>query len=159
MLRAWNLAGTAVAVVLCTTGYYLLPVGERGLRGTVWAVAVFAIGLAVVAGLIFFQVRGYRTGRTSIAWVVAAFYLAVLFFAAVYYAMSVHVPGALPGLSTKTDALYFSLTITGTVGFGDIHPETQPARALVAIHIAFNIAYLGTAVSALRPTFSTPPAG
>jgi hypothetical protein len=61
-------------------------------------------------------------------------------------------------LSTKTDALYFSLTITGTVGFGDIHPVTQAARALVALHIAFNIAYLGTAVSALRPALPTSSA-
>ncbi|TDD01470.1 two pore domain potassium channel family protein [Saccharopolyspora terrae] len=158
MPRTYNLASTAFAVALCTTGYYLLPVGEHGLGGTVWAVAAFAVGLIVIAVLVYSQVRGYRSGRTSISWVVAAFHLAVLFFSAVYYAMAAHVPGALPGLSTKTDALYFSLTITGTVGFGDIHPVTQAARALVALHIAFNIAYLGTAVSALRPALPTSPA-
>lgn len=157
MSRTYNLAGTALAVALCTTGYYLLPVGVHDLRSTVLAVTGFAIGLVVIAALIFFQVRRYRTGRASIAWVVAAFYLAVLFFAAVYYAMAVHAPGALAGLSTRTDALYFSLTVTGTVGFGDIHAVTQQARVLVSIHIAFNIAYLGTAVSALRPGLPAAP--
>ncbi|TDC92418.1 two pore domain potassium channel family protein [Saccharopolyspora aridisoli] len=152
MPRTYTSASTAFAVALCTTGYYLLPVGEHGLGGTVWAVAAFAVGLIVIAVLVYFQVRGYRSGRTSIAWVVAAFYLAVLFFAAVYHAMAVHAPDALAGLSTKTDALYFSLTITGTVGFGDIHAVTQSARALVALHIAFNIAYLGTALSTLQPS-------
>ncbi|MEV4645304.1 ion channel [Saccharopolyspora sp. NPDC049357] len=152
MPRTYNLASTAIAVVLCTIGYYLLPVGVHGLQSTVFAVAGFAIGLVVIAALIYFQVRGFRSGRTSIAWVVAAFYLAVLFFAAAYYAMAAHFPDAVAGLSTKTDALYFSLTITGTVGFGDIHAVSQPARALVALHIAFNIAYLGTALAVLRPT-------
>lgn len=155
-----NLATSLGAVVACTVVYYLLPVSRFGLAGTVNAVVVFAVGLVVISALILFQVRRFRIEGarhgSSIAGVIAALYLAVLFFAAVYFGLASHDPGSIASLRTKTDALYFSLTITSTVGFGDVHAESQLARAAVSVHMAFNIGYLAAAVAVIRARTSRP---
>ncbi|MCI2422788.1 ion channel [Saccharopolyspora sp. K220] len=155
-----NLATALAAVVLSTVGYYLLPIGRFGVAGTVNWVVAFAIGLAAVAALIVFQVRRFRTRdvrrSSSIAGVVAALYLAVLFFSTVYFGLAYHDPGSITVLRTKTDALYFALSITSTVGFGDVHAVSQLARAIAALHMAFNIGFLGAAVAIVRVRAKRP---
>ena len=47
-------------------------------------------------------------------------------------------------LRTKTDALYFTVTTLATVGFGDVHPTGQVARAIVTAQIVFNLVFLGS---------------
>lgn len=148
-----NLLTTTLAVAVGTTAYYLLPLRGHG-AATLWTfVAAFACGLLVVAAAILVQVVRYRSPgrhRASVAGVVAALYLAVLFFAAVYYGLATHVPSSIASLRTKTDALYYSLAITSTAGFGDVRSVSQLARAVTAVHMAFNIGYLGVVVAVLR---------
>ncbi|MBB5153900.1 two pore domain potassium channel family protein [Saccharopolyspora phatthalungensis] len=156
-----NLATALGAVALCTVVYYVLPIGQFGLVGTVNSVVLFAIGLAAISSLIMMQVRRFRLEGarhgSSIAGVVAALYLAVLFFAAVYFGLSSHDPGSVAQLRTKTDALYFSLAITSTVGFGDVHAVSQFARAVATVHMAFNIGFLAVAVAVVRVKAARPP--
>ncbi len=52
-------------------------------------------------------------------------------------------------MTTKTDALYFTVSTLATVGFGDVHATAQLSRALVIIQIVFNLAFVGTLVSLL----------
>ncbi len=40
---------------------------------------------------------------------------------------------------TRTQSLYFAVTILSTVGFGDITPKTDPARAVVAVQILLDL--------------------
>jgi voltage-gated potassium channel len=142
--------------VLSTFAYFVVPFGEFGGIGTWGFVALFLVGLIAVGGLIIRQVRRYRlrtAGRAApIVGVVASLYLAVLFFAAMYYSLTRYQPLAIESLHTKLDALYFALSVTTTVGFGDIHAVSQLARAMVTIHLAFNIGFLGAAVSIVRAT-------
>lgn len=149
-----DLLTTAVSVAACTAAYYLLPLDELDAVTAVGAVTVFAVGLLVVSGLILLQVSRFRRGErhvgSSVAGVVASLYLAVLFFAAVYYGFAHHAPGSVPGLRTRTDALYFSLTVTSTTGLGDIHAQSQAARAIASVQIAFTIGYLSWALTVLR---------
>lgn len=140
-------------VALCTVGYYLLPTVRADVAGTVGAVVAFAVGLFAVSALIVVQVWRFGPSggrRSSLAGVVAALYLAVLFFALVYFGLARHHPGSIAELRTRTDALYFALSVTSTVGFGDVHAVSQDARAVVAVHMAFNIGFLGGAVAVLR---------
>ncbi|PKW13933.1 ion channel [Saccharopolyspora spinosa] len=157
-----NLATSLGAVAACTVVYYLLPTGRFGLFGTVNAVVIFALGLTAISALIMFQVRRFRIEGarhgSSIAGVVASLYLAVLFFAAVYFGLAAHDPGSIAALRTKTDALYFSLSITSTVGFGDVHAVSEFARAVAAVHMTFNIGFLAAAVAVVRARASRPKA-
>jgi putative Mn2+ efflux pump MntP len=44
---------------------------------------------------------------------------------------------------TRTDALYFTVTVFATVGFGDITATSQPARALVMGQMVAGIVIVG----------------
>ncbi|MEV4441110.1 potassium channel family protein [Streptomyces sp. NPDC049577] len=46
---------------------------------------------------------------------------------------------------TRTDALYFTLTVFSTVGFGDITPETHEARIVTMVQMTGDILLLGVA--------------
>ncbi|MFR9728517.1 ion channel [Saccharopolyspora sp. MS10] len=138
------------ALALCSVGYFLLPFDVFDLTNTWGFTTSFVLGLSAVAVLIVRQVRRFRTGGVALTGVLLALYLAVLFFAAVYFGLNEHWPGSVASLRTKVDALYFALSITSTVGFGDAHAVSQPARVLVAVHLVFNLAFVGAAVQAVR---------
>jgi hypothetical protein len=44
---------------------------------------------------------------------------------------------------TRTGALYFSVTVFSTVGFGDITAKTDPARVIVTVQMFFDLILLG----------------
>ncbi len=64
-------------------------------------------------------------------------------------------PGQFAQLHDKTDALYFNVSTLATVGFGDVHPVGQLARAAVTLQIVFNLVFLGAAVSMITGFFRT----
>ncbi|WP_243791280.1 ion channel [Saccharopolyspora gloriosae] len=147
-------ATNVLAVALSTAVYFVLPLGVFDVVST-WAfVSAFALGIAVVATVIVRQVRRFRSGGVALTGVLTSLYLAVLFFAAVYTGISAHWPGSIASLSTKVDALYFALSITSTVGFGDVHAVSQSARLAVGIHLIFNLGFLGVAIAAVRTAAS-----
>jgi voltage-gated potassium channel len=74
----------------------------------------------------------------------------VLFFALSYYLLAISNPEAIDGVETRLDALYFSLTIVSTVGFGDVHAINQAARAVVSLQLVFDLMFVSLAVAAAR---------
>ncbi|MFH9864365.1 potassium channel family protein [Streptomyces sp. NPDC017202] len=54
-------------------------------------------------------------------------------------------PGSFTEPLTRTDALYFALTVTSTVGFGDITARTETARVMTMIQIIGGILLVGLA--------------
>lgn len=144
-----------LAVAGSTVVYYLLPLGQIGSEAGRWVfVMSFAVGLGAVAVVILAAMARYRSERrayTSMVGLIAALYLSVLFFAAVYHGLALHEPGSIVSLHTKTDALYFAVSTTSTVGFGDVHTAGQLARSVVTVHMAFNIGFVGAALALLRP--------
>jgi len=49
---------------------------------------------------------------------------------------------------TRTDALYFAVTVVSTVGFGDIVPVSQSARLVVTVQMLLDLLALGLVVRA-----------
>ena len=50
---------------------------------------------------------------------------------------------------SRTDALYFAVTIFTSVGFGDIVARSQPARVIVMIQMLGSLAFLGVGARVL----------
>ena len=50
---------------------------------------------------------------------------------------------------TRVDALYLTVTVFSTVGFGDISAASQPGRILVTIQMILNLIVLGAGVRLL----------
>lgn len=152
---------TTVVLVLLTVGYYLLPL--RLPWGDATAAGRFA-GSIVAWGLLLFFLR--TAARRShdrqppeyhrVQQLLTSLYLLVLGFALLYAITSAVAPEQFYGLTNRSDALYFSVTTTATVGFGDIHAAQTPGRLMVTVQMLFNLIYIGTALRILSSGISFP---
>ena len=145
-----SLAVLCVVLVI----YYAFPVGELPSSvGAVLSVIALVAGVGVLGWLITDQVRRQvRRGDDEVVRVqslLVLVYMTILLFSLGYVALADAVEGQFEGLETKTDGLYFTVTTLATVGFGDVHPVGQLARALVTAQIVFNLVFVGTLVSLL----------
>lgn len=133
--------GTALLVGV----YFAVPVqadGNLALR-----VSATVLGLALTVALIAREIR--RVAHSPLWGLALALVTGVLAFAMADYLVAVSKPGEFADLNTRVDALYFAVTTLATVGFGDIHAQSQAARVLVTIQMAFNILVLATGGSVL----------
>lgn len=156
-----TLAQTTVVLVLLTVGYYLLPV--RAPWGDAVSAARLAGSLLAWAVLVFLLRAESRRSRARqepqyhrVQQLLTALYLLVLGFSVLYLVTATVAPEQFVGLTNRTDALYFSVTIMGTVGFGDVHAAGTPARLMVTVQMLFNLIYLGTALRVLSAGISRP---
>jgi voltage-gated potassium channel len=143
----------ALLVLVIGIGLYLvIPIpGENGLS----AVVVLLLALAAVLA-----VTGWAVQR---AWVMdkvgdrvrllaLVLYVAVIVFALAYTWVGAVDPGAFTERMDRMDALYFTVTVLATVGFGDITAVTTEARLLVTFQMAFNIMVVSTAIGLIVNT-------
>lgn len=127
--------------------YYLLPVDASFDGGTV---AGLVLGLIAVTALFVWTLRAIvrsphpqLRAAESLAAVVT---LLVLVFASSYFLLERSAPGSFTEPLTRTDTLYFALTVFSTVGFGDITARTDTARVMTMILMAGGILLVGVAV-------------
>ncbi|WP_241831851.1 potassium channel family protein [Parafrankia soli] len=152
--------GAVAAAILagCLTAYYALPVyGHGGGRWFPLRVGLFALGLILTGCLLARQVvfaRHVSAAWVRAQWLFAGICVTVVLFAAAYYALAVGASAQISGIRTKTDALYFAVTVLTTVGFGDIHATGQAARVVVTVQMGFDVLFVATAASALRASSS-----
>jgi hypothetical protein len=69
--------------------------------------------------------------------------LLLLLFAATYFVIEQSTPGSFNEPLTRVDALYFSVTVFTTVGFGDIAPTSEVARVLLMVQMAADLILIG----------------
>ena len=138
LLRA--LGSTAALVVV----YYLLPL-DRSSIGVV--IGILAVGLLALVGLVAFQVRGIIRSAYPVLRAVGALATSVplflLLFAGTYFVMGTISAGTFSQPLTRTDALYFTVSVFSTVGFGDLTAVAEAARVLVAGQMIAGIVIVG----------------
>ena len=143
------LRGLVVATVLVVL-YYLLPLDRPLDTGT--AVRLL-IGLLVFAGLAVWQVKAIAGSRypglraAQALGLIIPLYL--LLFASTYFLMERASAANFTQSLTRTDALYFSVTVFTTVGFGDIAARSETARVLLIIQMLADLALLGAGARVL----------
>jgi voltage-gated potassium channel len=142
-LRA--LLTTTVLVVL----YYLLPYETLNADT---ALRILAL-LLVFAGITAWQVRTITGSRYPALKAAEALGLILplylLVFASTYYVMQRASAANFSQPLTRTDALYFTVTVFSTVGFGDITPRSEPARVVLIVQMLGDLAVLGAGVRIL----------
>ena len=67
-------------------------------------------------------------------------------FTAVYYEMEASNASSFTSQLTRTDALYFCVTVFTTVGFGDIVARTETARIIVTIQMLGDLIIVGALI-------------
>jgi len=70
----------------------------------------------------------------------------LLLFACTYFVLERLSAGTFSQPLTRSDSLYFTVTVFSTVGFGDITPKTELARLLVTGQMITDVIILGLAV-------------
>ncbi|TKR27021.1 two pore domain potassium channel family protein [Cellulomonas hominis] len=136
---------TALRTVGSTALLVVLYLGRPLDRPTPATLALLVAGLVLLVLLLGWQVRSvvgspYPVLRAIEAFVTATVLFVVL-FAAGYTSLSDAVPGAFTEPVDRLDALYFTMTVLATVGFGDITPVTGPARVVVTLQMVCGFAF------------------
>ena len=145
--RPWTVPAALVGALVL---YYALP-----MQGRFWPLAAIAGPLAAI-GLAPLTRRHLRRVLVSERPLVDATLalaliaeLLILGFATTYWILSSQSPEQFEGLVTRTDSLYFTVTVLATVGFGDVHPVGQVGRALTTFNMLTNIVVLAFSVRVL----------
>jgi hypothetical protein len=134
------LVNTTVLVAL----YSLLPLDQPVGEATIaWLLA----GLLAFAVVVVLQVRSILQSRypamRAVEALGAAVPLFVLVFASTYLLLASTRPQAFTEPLSHTDALYFTMTVFSTVGFGDIAPRSDAARLIVTVQMVGNLVVFG----------------
>ncbi len=146
----WTVLRVVASIAVVTALYYLLPFDRSA---TAVAVTLLVAGLVVFVALVAFQVRAIIAapfpGLRAIEALASSVPLFLTLFAATYFVMARLSPGSFTSPLTRTDALYFTVTVFSTVGFGDITAKTETARLVVTGQMIADLVILGLAIKAI----------
>jgi len=166
-----RLVAVAVLRVVVVTGtlvivYATAPLGRHPDESIVVKLCLALLVLVIVLVLQFLSVskspHPTLKGVESVAITVP---LLILSFAATYYVMWQADPASFTESLSRVDAVYLSVTILATVGFGDITPVSESARLIVTGQMIVDLIFVGLiakvlvgAVQRRRQALGHPPA-
>ena len=140
----------ALSVSALAAAYFLIPVRSKGGGADVpWLILELCV-FAVVVGI---QVPAIVKAKYPILRAIEALAILVplylLIFARIYLTNSLNEPSAFTQPLNVVTALYFTVTIFASVGFGDIVPQTDSMRLLVTLQMLLNLILLGVVIKVL----------
>jgi voltage-gated potassium channel len=139
-----TLLGALGSTVGLVAIYYLIPLDPASIGVTVGQLTV---GLLALVGLVVWQVRSIARATYPALRAVGALATSVplflLLFAGTYYVMGGVSEANFSEPLTRTDALYFTVTVFATVGFGDITATAEGTRILVMGQMIAGVVIIG----------------
>jgi voltage-gated potassium channel len=137
----------SITIVVLFGAYYLIPTkaddAESDLPWLILELVVFG----VVAGT---QVPAILKAKYPILRAIQALAITIplflLIFSRIYLSNSLDDPQAFTQVLDKTNALYFTVTVFATVGFGDIVATTGGMKILVTVQMLLNLTVLGAVI-------------
>ena len=134
----------AASVTVLVVVYYLLPLDRPVDTGTV---IEFVLGLAVLVAVVAWQVRAIIASDMprlrAVQAMAVGLPLLLLLFASTYVLLAQARPDSFNEALGRTDALYFTVTVFATVGFGDIVPVSEVARIVTMIQMIMGLIAVG----------------
>lgn len=124
--------------------YFVFPLTARWTTNVVvWLVG----GLLGVGVLVAWQVHAIRGSPMPVAralgTLTVSLPLFIIVFAVTYYVMGEADPSSWSEPLSRLDALYFTLTVFATVGFGDIVATSEATRAAVTLQMVGDLLLVG----------------
>jgi voltage-gated potassium channel len=127
--------------------YFALPIGrESGLR----ALVRLGTDVALVGAVLSWQLRRIShaflpelRSIEGLGVIIAVFLVA---FSSTYLAMSHEAARTFTTSLDHIQALYFTISVFSTVGFGDITPRTDAARLVVSVQMLLDLFVIGAVV-------------
>lgn len=116
----------------------------------IYPVCVAILGSLLYAVFFTRQLRGvYKARYPTLRAVEALILTATMFlaiFAMVYVMISLADPDAFTEVLDSFNAYYYALTVLATVGFGDIAPNSVPARSVTMVQMSLDIAFIAVLI-------------
>jgi hypothetical protein len=137
------LSRSILVALLIVVAYYALPLDRPADAGLI----ILIVGLLALAGILTWQIRmivGSPFPRIRAAeTLIVGIPLLLVVFASVYFLIGKAQVDSFSETMSKTDAMYFTVTVFSTVGFGDITAKSESARTLVTLQMLFNLVVFG----------------
>jgi hypothetical protein len=141
---AWTVLRVLLSIAVLLAVYFWLPLNSYP---TGLAITLLIIGLVLLVALVAWQARQIMTDPRPRLRAIEALAttgpLFLILFASTYFVMARFAPHSFSAPLTRTDALYFTVTVFSTVGFGDITAKTGTARMVVSGQMIADIVFLG----------------
>ena len=138
------------SVVALLFVYYTIPVkgadGQSDLPWLLLELVIFGVIVGIQVPLISKARYPLLRGVEALALTVLLF---LLIFARVYLANSVADPAVFTQHLDRDTALYFTVTVFATVGFGDIVAASNPMKLLVTVQMLLNLVVFGLVIKVL----------
>ena len=149
-------AGLSAGILLAA--YFLLPIGAphhfHSIVRDVGVMARLGVAVAIFVSVLLFEIRGITRAKHPMLRAGVAMSIVIplflVFFAWIYLNMSHSdaqafvTPMSHP--MSRMTALYFTVTIFSTVGFGDITPRTDLARMVTTIQMIADLVVIAVVV-------------
>ena len=140
---------TLVTTVLLVV-YYHAPLNQPGdLRLALWLLA----GLLTLGVGVAWQARVIAASDTprlqALETAGVALPALIVLYASTYMVMSAADPSSFTQVLGRTDALYYTMTVFATVGFGDIAAKSETARVALIVQMLADLALLGAGARVL----------
>jgi voltage-gated potassium channel len=146
-LGLFMLLRVTITITLLIGAYYYIPTrgdgGDSDLPWLLLELAVFAIIVAIQVPAIVQAKYPRLRAVESLAVTVPLF---LLIFSRIYLSNSLVNVNAFTQPLDHTTALYFTVTVFATVGFGDIVAQTNGMKLLVTVQMLLNLAVLGLVI-------------
>jgi hypothetical protein len=127
--------------------YFSLPVIPREHQSVALRLAV---ALAFFVAVLLFEIRRITEhdqpmlrATVAMATIIPLF---IVLFSWIYLTMSRSDPKAFGVVMSRVEALYFTVTVFSTVGFGDITPRTDAARLVTTVQMMADLVVLALVV-------------
>jgi voltage-gated potassium channel len=136
--------GTATVLLVL---YFVIPIDSRAHESVALrlgvALAFFVAVLVNEIRLISVHDRPMLRAAVAMATIIPLF---LVLFAWIYLTMSHSDPASFGGALDRPSALYFTVTVFSTVGFGDITPKTDPARMVATVQMLSDLALFAVVI-------------
>jgi voltage-gated potassium channel len=138
------LLDSAASSALLLLAYYKAPLDRPLDRSTGW---LFVLALLLFAGVMAVSVRAIlrsdQPRLRALRAVGLGLPLLLTVFASTYCTVAGQQADAFTEPLSRTDGIYFTVTVFATVGFGDIAPVSELARVLVTIQMLVGLVAVG----------------
>ncbi len=139
-----------LAWIIIFGAFFILPIGHESAGR---AIGRLVLDVALIGVVIWWQARSIvKANYPELRAIEALGFILALFlalFAALYLAMSHNSASTFTEPLDHMRALYFTVTVFSTVGFGDITAKTDTARAVVSAQMVLDLVLIGLVVRLL----------
>ena len=146
-LAGGMLLRAAVVALAAIAGYFWLPMSGWT---DVALLAQLTIGGVAIVALLAWQIRDIARSPypqvRAVGAVMTFLTIFILAFATCYYLLSESDPGSWTEPLSRLDAVYLTVTVFATVGFGDITAVDESARAIVTGQMVADLVIVGLVI-------------